>query len=583
MMTRPRLSIPVLLFVLMLGACASAGTGTPGEGPSQGAEGAAPPALDPALTEEWLYEFLVAELATQRGELAEASRHYLQAARLTRDARVAEQAARVAVFAGETRVGMEAARLWTDLDPGNLEARQVTAILVLRAGRPEEAVRELEVLALGDGGGPGQGFMAATSLLSREDDKDAALAVMRGLVARHDTDPEAHFALAHLAARADDPALALQEVDRTLALKPSWGQAVILRSRLLLGEGRTEDALAYLGKAVEADPDDLAVRLHHARLLLNQERYADALKAFEALAQAQPENGDVLLTLAVLHLQAEQADAARAVLERLLTLDKRPLEAHFYLGQIAEAEGDPEQAIAHYGQVDGGRHYLDAQVRVAVLLAEDGRLDQAMAHLDSLRARGGDQVERLYLVRGELLRDAERYQQAMEVYSRGLDELPSSTDLLYARAMAAERLDRIDLLEEDLRAILAADPDNVQALNALGYTLADRTSRYREALGYVTRALELQPDDYYILDSMGWVQFRLGNLEMAEEYLRKALATRVDPEIAAHLGEVLWVQGREDEARAIWRQGLDMDPEARTLVDTLERLQVHQVNRQGVP
>ena len=229
---------------------------------------------------------------------------------------------------------------------------------------------------------------------------------------------------------------------------------------------------------------------------------------------------------------------------------------YYYLGQIAEISDDLGEALSSYVKVDRGEYFLNAQIRIAVILARLGDIDKAREHLQSLRSKDPAQSTRIYRAEAEILSRHDRLEDSLSVYDHAIEERPDNVDLLYARAMLAEKLDRLDILERDLRTILTNDPDNADALNALGFTLADRTNRYDEALKLLERALELKPDDYYVIDSMGWVLYRMGRLEEAVEFLQRAFMLSNDPEVAAHLGEVLWVMGRKDAARKIWDSAL---------------------------
>ena len=290
------------------------------------------------------------------------------------------------------------------------------------------------------------------------------------------------------------------------------------------------------------------------------------------MVDAHPDNGDARHALALLYLQTEKLDEAERHLRSLSVRGARQNTARFYLGHVAEARGRVDEAISWYGQVEQGEHLVDAQVRLGVLLARQGRLDEARQRLQSVETSNGKDRVRLILVEGELLVDAGRLQDALTLHDLALQEFPDDADLLYARAMVAERLDRLDLLEADLRAILSRDPNHVQALNALGFTLADRTDRYQEAHDLIVRALAQRPDDYYIQDSMGWVLFRLGRLPEALEYLRRAAAQSDDVEVAAHLGEVLWASGDEAGARQVWDAVLKREPGNKRITELMRRL-----------
>ena len=226
-----------------------------------------------------------------------------------------------------------------------------------------------------------------------------------------------------------------------------------------------------------------------------------------------------------------------------MKLGKRLQETNYYLGQIAEQRNDYDAAINRYSFVRHGEFYFNAQLRIVSVLADQKKFDRSIEHLQTIRVNSSKQRLQLILLEGDLLREAKRYRQAKEFYTKVLDSMPNETSVRYARALVAEKLDEIDLLESDLQTILKQEPSNAQVLNALGYTLADRTDRYDEALSYIQRAIELEPDDAAVVDSLGWVHYRLGNLEESIKHLRRANELSKDPEIAAHLGEVLWVSG----------------------------------------
>jgi tetratricopeptide (TPR) repeat protein len=299
-----------------------------------------------------------------------------------------------------------------------------------------------------------------------------------------------------------------------------------------------------------------------------------AREQFQTLARQEPDNPDIFFPLALLALEAEQFKDAERYLQRLLELDSHHQEAWYYLGQLAETRAEHEQALDWYSRVEpDAQHWLEVQLRMARLEGRLGRLAEARARLQDLRARDPGTALRLFLEEGAILTEAGQHAEALALYTRVLQVHPDNDDLLYARALAAERLDRLDIAEADLLSILERNPEDARTLNALGYTLADRTDRYQEALGYIERAVALEPDDPAMIDSLGWVHFRLGNLELARQHLRRAYALERDGEIAAHLGEVLWVLGEHEAARRVWEEARALDPDNPVLRSTLERLQ----------
>jgi tetratricopeptide (TPR) repeat protein len=320
----------------------------------------------------------------------------------------------------------------------------------------------------------------------------------------------------------------------------------------------------------ERKEDDFNLRMAYARLLADARRFDASLKQFEILGAAQPDNPEVSFALGLLHLQANRVAEAEPHFKRLVNNEERGDDASYYLGRIAEEKENYEQANVWYLGVQGGENYFDAQVRLGLILAKQHRLDEARTHLRSVRTRNAEERALLVQAEGELLAEDKRFDEAMSVYDQAL-QAGFNSDVMYARAMLAEKMDRLDILERDLREILEKDPGNAQALNALGYTLADRTDRYDEALGFIQRALDISPSDFYILDSMGWVLYRMGRLDEAEGYLRKALVLRPDSEVAAHLGEVLWAKGDRKGANEIWNTALRETPGDDKLLDVIKR------------
>jgi tetratricopeptide (TPR) repeat protein len=286
-----------------------------------------------------------------------------------------------------------------------------------------------------------------------------------------------------------------------------------------------------------------------------------------------PKEPDVLFALGILSLQLDDTASAREYFTRLNDTGQRKDDAAFYLGQVEENAGNAEAALSWYLKV-GGDNESDAQVRVARIYAGQGQIERSREVLQRLRDEQADNAAALFLIEAELLKGVGLDQDAMAVYDVALTQFQGNPDLLYARALHAASMDRVDILERDLTAVLEKDPANSEALNALGYTLADRTDRYAEALGYIQRAMEIKPDEPAILDSMGWVQYRLGNLQEALKYLRRAVERTRDGEIAAHLGEVLWAMGERDEAWRVWEGALAEFPDHAYLLRVVGRHRV---------
>jgi tetratricopeptide (TPR) repeat protein len=521
------------------------------------------------LTADVIYGVLVGEIAQQRGDQKMAFTHFLHAARLARDPGLAELAARSALALGDADSAVRATELWVELAPNSPKARQIGAYVQIDAGNRAGALAELrDLIRLAPD--RGEGYMQAAQMLTRVSETDERLAMMRELVADDTEDADAQHALAMLAAAADDTESARLYAERAAQLRPEWNKPRVFLIRLLVSEERTDEAVALLERYLVEQPDDQELALMRAQFYMEAEEYQQALDLFDRMLAAGPGQSEVLFAGAVLALQIEALDRARTYLERLRDSGERADDTAFLLGQLEEQAGNSDLAMDWFGKV-GGENLTSAQVRIAGLHADKGEVARAREIMQQLRDQSPGDPTTLYLIEGEMLRERGLDAEASQVYSAALETDPDNADLLYARAMLAVSMDRVDLLEQDLRRILIAEPDHVDALNALGYTLADRTDRLDEAHSLIQRALQLDPDQPAILDSMGWVTYRMGDAEAAEPYLRKALDAVFDAEIAAHLGEVLWSLGKKDEARAIWDRALAEDPEHEYLLRVLSR------------
>ncbi|HSS66707.1 MAG TPA: tetratricopeptide repeat protein [Gammaproteobacteria bacterium] len=569
-----RIAIASAAFAVALAGCSATSTdddGLRGDSSADQSPTIAGPASEPTqLSQEVLYKLLLAEIAGRRGEVSLALDNYLEVAEETRDPGAAERAVSIAVFARDEERGIKAARLWTEVSPNNLDARRVYGALLMRAGREDQAVDELNHI-VAPPNDTADRFALIGDMLARERDQDSAARVMERIAGRHPNNIDATFALAQFLGRSGKFERSLELLDQLLLVQPGHEQALIYQARILQREGKTTEALSAMSRYLEQRPDSQEVRMTYARLLVDAKRYEEARQQFELLSERNPEDGDVAYALGLLLLQTNRYDEAAVQFERLVALNERVDAALYYLGQIAESKNDPVAALGAYGRVDRGDHYLNAQIRIGVVLAEEGEIEKARAQLHGIRVSNQQEAVRVYRSEADILARADRLRDAMGVYDTALDEYPGNSDLLYARAMLAEKLDMIEVLERDLREILSREPNNADALNALGYTLADRTNRYEEALELIKQAYELRPDDHYIVDSMGWIMYRLGRYEEALKFLRRAMELNNDPEVAAHLGEVLWVMGDKAAARKIWNTALESTPDDERLLDVIKR------------
>ncbi len=520
---------------------------------------------------ELLRHLLVAEIAGQRGRIDVALDNYLAATRLSLNAEIAERTTRVAVYSRDNKKALEAAQIWVAQDPDNLDAHQVVAALLIRTGQTDLALSHLERVVNGGGLGEQRGFMLVTSLLSKEEDKQAALAVMEKLISRRKDNAYALYAYAHLAYLVGDYKKAEDALKQCKVIRPDWMDATLLQANILSRKGQEEAALKLLRTELTSHADDINLRLFYARKLVDLKMLDEAYEQFTILLKQSPEHSDARYAGGLLAYRLGKLDEAKRHFMHLVKSKMRSDDAHFYLGQIAEREEGSATALEQYALVRGGDYEVDAKIRTAVLMARNGQFDEAHEQLREIDTDNTDVQLRVYIAEGEILDQAKDYEGAFEHYTDALGQMPDNNDLLYARALTAEKLNRTSIAVQDLRDIIARDPNNVTALNALGYTLVDKTTKLDEGLALIKRAYKQNPNDAAIIDSLGWAYYRKGDYKQALQHLQHAFGIYKDAEIAAHLGEVLWVSGDKRGARSIWDQALRSTPTHQTLLDVIKR------------
>ncbi len=523
------------------------------------------------MTPPILFDFLLGETALQRGDQEIATRTYLKLARSTRDPRVAQRATEIALHSRQAAPALEAAKIWVELDPNSVTARQTIAALLVNSDRLDEARPHLEKLLASEGGSIDEAFMQLNSLLVRNSNKNATFELVRQLAQPYPELPEAHFAVSQAAWFANHFDIALAEMKQALVLRPEWEMAAIYQGRILARTSNA-NAMEFYKGYLKTYPKANDTRITYARLLLVEKDYVKAREQFERLLAENPGNADVALAVGLLSMELREYDIAESNFKKALELDYRdPGMVRYYLGGICEKTQRSGEAMEWYRSVTGGSQYIPAQIRYAVLLTKKGKADEALKHLQQLPAANNQQRAQLIIAESQLLRETGAYQKAFQLLSDGLEKLPDHVDLLYDRALAAEKIGKSDIMEQDLRKLIQLKPDHAHAYNALGYGLAEHSDRLPEALELIEKAIMLSPNDPYIMDSLGWVHYRMGNLNQGLSYLRQAFGMNPDPEIAAHLGEVLWVQGIKDEAKEIWQTALKNNPGNETLISTMKK------------
>lgn len=557
----------ILLGSLLLTACAHAPARTPVnqivqpeaadqvEQPEPQAE--APQVLpNIELSSELLYEFLLSEIASQRGNDTLAVEGITDLAKKTRDPRLAMRAAHLALQFGQIDKAIEALRIWRDADPSSLMARRMLSSVLLRSGKLDEAGEEFVKLLKADEDHSGQTFVQIYQMLAAYPDKAAALKLLRELAQLYPRVAEAHWGVAQLAQASGDGELALNEVRQARRLRPDWDMAVSLEA-LLLQKNAPQQGLDVLHSYLSSYPDAREIRLQYARALLDQKQYKPARDEFQRMADDNPDNPDMAYAIALISLQLNDLKSAEIQLKHALSKGKKEQDTvQYYLGQLSEAKKNEEEAIAYYREVKGGEYQVTAQIRIAYLLSKRGQLAEARQLLQQARATDNHQRVQLAMVEAQILREANQFDEAYRVLNQALEKLPNHIDLLYETAMMADKVGKPDVFEQLMRKLIKIKPDHAQAYNALGYGMLERNERIPEAMQLVEKALQLAPDDAAIMDSVGWGYYRSGKLDESVKMLRRAFAGNANPEIAAHLGEVLWVRGDKEEAKKIWQDSL---------------------------
>ena len=523
------------------------------------------------LDSDLLYKFLLAEIAAQRGDFQIAAQAYFEMAKTSRDPRVARRATELALYGRNNELALQAARLWLEVEKNSAPARQTIAALLVNSNNLQAAKPLLKDMLAADGDNVGPSLLQLHGLLAKHSDKNAVLVLVKELTKPYKQYPEAHFAVAQAANAAGKYDTALSEIREAMRTKPDWEAAALLQAQILGRDSRTK-ALEYLSGFLASNPGAQDVRLGYARQLTAEKKYPEARAEFQRLLQENPDNADIAVTVALLSLQMNDLDAAEEQLKRVLELGYKDEDSvRFHLGQVNEQRKRYDEAAKWYLSVEGGEQFVLANARYAFMLAKQGRMADARKHLQTLQAENQGQRVQILQTEAQLLRENKEYQESYDVLKTALDTQPDHPELLYDVALAAEKLNRIDVAETSLRKLITLKPDHAQAYNALGYTLADRTNRLSEARDYIEKALKLSPEDPFILDSMGWVEYRLGNSQQSLQYLQRAFQQRPDPEIAAHLGEVLWTKGKKSEAEKVWREALRDNPENEELQKVIKK------------
>lgn len=526
------------------------------------------------LGDELLFQILAGEFAGNSGDLDASVEYYQQAAENTEDSRVAARATYIALYGKHYEQSLEALARWQELDPDNKDINRMYAIAHIKLHQTQEATVYVEKILANFTGSDAEKSIAVKRLLQKEAENADGLLILDAL--NKSTPGNVHMMIlqARYAAQLGHYDDAIKLLDQSILLDSSLSDVYVIKSRIFEAQGKHPEAMQLLQKALEAQSENSTLRMQYARMLVEDREFDAALDQFLLLKKQNPEDAEVLISLALLHIEIRQLESATEQLQSLIKMGAKVDIANYYLGRISQNQDKHDEAVGYYKNVKNGNYVFEAKLRVSALLARLNQPYEAIEQLEKLVASTSawpDKV-RAYLAIGEVMRSQHRYNDAFELYSNALKQQPEDADLLYARALTAEKVDRLDVTEADLLKVLSTEPENANALNALGYTLADRTGRLQEALDYIKRAAALLPDDPAILDSLGWVSYRLGMMQDALKWLNMAFTRLEDAEIAAHYGEVLWHNNQREQAIEVWERGKAADEKHPVLVDTLKRL-----------
>ncbi len=613
------------------GAVATAPAPAEAAGKTASASAEVLPEID--LSQKLLYQLMMSEIAAQRGMQDAAFATELSLANETRDPRLARRATEFALSIGQAGAALQAAKLWLDISPNSFDASNAVMTILVASNRLDEA-EPLMQHRLNDADNPLQAFAQMHGLLSRSPNRAGTLLVLQHLAAteRLVKVPEVHLMLAQSAQNANDKSKAVEELQLASMLKPDWDLATIMLAQYQAPDAPTQ-AEATLTTYLARHPKSLEVRMAYVRMLVNAMRNTDAIAQLRILSKDESASPEALYALGLLGYQAGNSDVSEGFFNRFLAArDKLKLKlaekqaktqvdadtravapaevqtetqsenqpdaeagaasddepaptpgrnlpspngAYLFLAQIAEDRKNDQLAMDWLARIQDGNEYVGAHVQRARILARQGRLDEGREELQNLTVSSDRERTQLIIAEAQLLREAKRNQEAFDLLTKALQRTPDNPDLLYDHGMAAIAADRLDVMETSLRSLIRVRPTYPHGYNALGYTLADHNMRLPEAKALIEKALSLAPDDPSIIDSMGWVEYRLGNFSQAIEYLQRAYQLRQDADVAVHLGEALWATGRKDEAEKYWSEAGRKEPDNDSLRQTLLRFNVN--------
>jgi len=529
------------------------------------------PEIKTAIDPDVLFLLMTAEIAGQRGQYALALDGYLRAANKIKDVEVIKRAAKIAVYLQDMPKLERSLQLWMEVDPDNLEAHYLLAIEAIKSGNKSRAIESLDFILAQDDSDFESNILAMLKGLQKRADLALAYQVFEALSIKYPDNEKLYFVQALMDAQSKRNRQAQLKIAKALVLEPNWVKALLLQAQLYIVQGKLAEATEVLQRADTVKPR-MQIREQIAQLLMQQGRFDEAQDVLQNLIVQAPDNNELKFKLALVYLQVDKEVEARDILRALVDDPAYRDRAAFYLGRIEAKARHAKKALEWFDGIGADPYKYEAGISSILILMDEQRFKEGLLRVQRMQMEYPQKKSDLVLIESEIYSQMQDYVKAFDVLTEALLEDADNHKILYARALIAEKLDKLDVLEGDLKYILEKNPNNVSALNALGYTLVDKTNRYAEAKVYLDKAIALKPNDAIIMDSYGWLLFKLNKVSEAYQYLRRAYDLEPQAEIAAHLVDVLWVMGKESEARAILSDALQKNPSDSLLIEVKERL-----------
>jgi tetratricopeptide (TPR) repeat protein len=527
--------------------------------------------VDNYTNPDLVFRLLLAEIASQRGELNLASELFLDLAKQTDSALLAERATRLTGLTRNGTIALEASKVWNELNKDSNDAQQALSEILIANNKLGEAKPILQKLLLKEKT-RASGFLYLNSMLSRVSDKKAVLILVADLAQPYPKLAEAHFAVVHAAWIAKDQKIYEKELTAINQIKPDWEMPILFKGQILTQEN-PEEALNFYSNFLNKYPKSNDVRLEYAKLLTNGRKFNEAKNEFIKLVGAANSSAEITIAVGLLSIELEDYDLAeKYFLQSLKRNPKDKDQIYIYLAKIADKKNQGDAAIVWLNKVSSGNHFIESKLIIAEVIAKKESIDKALVFLNTINSNSLDEKLSILQLKISLLTRSNRHQEAFQLMQNEATNFAQSPEFKFDYALLADKLNKYDLMERLLREAIKIKPDYAVAYNALGYSFADRNINLEDAKKYIEVALSISPSNHYILDSMGWLYFRLGKLDLALSFIQKAYDVQPDPEIAAHLGEILWAQGKKKESNDVLELSLQSFPDNEVLKEAFRRL-----------